>query len=131
MLTMLESLNYSFRNPKNIFWVIYRIKQLRNYKKDHGVLRGPQLDKQRWRARFGILRVNANPKSLWHPHLSKQELWRLRYDDTTVTLSRVCHHRLCLVSGLVTSYCVVTFYTNRKLSLSHKPTEQLNLFEIN
>ena len=55
---MLESLNYSFRNPKNIIWVIYRIKQLRNYKKKkHGVLRGPQLDKQRWRARLGILRV--------------------------------------------------------------------------
>jgi len=33
MLTMLESLNYSFRNPENIIWVIYRIKQLRNYKK--------------------------------------------------------------------------------------------------
>jgi len=33
MVTMLESLNYSFRNPKNIIWVIYRIKQLRNYKK--------------------------------------------------------------------------------------------------
>ena len=30
---MLESLNYSFRNPKNIIWVIYHIKQLRNYKK--------------------------------------------------------------------------------------------------
>jgi len=30
---MLESLNYSFRNSKNIIWVIYRIKQLRNYKK--------------------------------------------------------------------------------------------------
>jgi len=55
---MLESLNYSFRNPKNIVWVIYRIKQLRNYKKKHGVLRGPQLGKQRWRARLGILRVN-------------------------------------------------------------------------
>jgi len=36
MLTMLESLNYSFRNPKNIIWVIYRIKQLRNYKKTMG-----------------------------------------------------------------------------------------------
>jgi hypothetical protein len=33
MLTMHESLNYSFRNPKNLIWVIYRIKQLRNYKK--------------------------------------------------------------------------------------------------
>jgi len=27
MLTVLESLNYSFRNPKNIIWAIYRIKQ--------------------------------------------------------------------------------------------------------
>jgi len=53
-----ESLNYSFRNKKNVIWVIYRIKQLRN-KKNHGVLRGPQLGKQRWRARLGILRVNG------------------------------------------------------------------------
>ena len=30
---MLESLNYSFRNPQNIILVIYRIKELRNYKK--------------------------------------------------------------------------------------------------
>jgi len=47
---MLESLNYSFRKAKNIIGVIYRIKQLRNYKKkkkNHGVLRGPQLGKQR------------------------------------------------------------------------------------
>jgi len=58
---MLESLNYSFRNPKNIIWVIYHIKQLRNYKKkNHGVLRGPQLDKQRWRARLGTLRVKQH-----------------------------------------------------------------------
>ena len=27
--------------------------------KNHGVLRGPQLDKQRWRARLGILRDKA------------------------------------------------------------------------
>ena len=45
---------------KNIIWVIYRIKQLRNYKKkNHGVLRGTQLGKQRWRARLGVLRVNV------------------------------------------------------------------------
>ena len=61
---MLESLNYSFRNPKNIIWVIYRIKQLRNYKRNHGVLRGTQLDKQRWRARLGILRVKVQIKYL-------------------------------------------------------------------
>ena len=60
---MLESLNYSFRNPKNIIWVIYRIKQLRNYKKKPRVLRGPQLGKQRWRARLVILRVKISVKN--------------------------------------------------------------------
>ena len=59
---MLESLNYSFRNTKNIIWVICRIKQLRNYKKKHGVLQGPRLDKQCWRARLGMLRVKNNFK---------------------------------------------------------------------
>ena len=43
MLTMLESLNYSFRNPKNLIWVIYRIKQLRNYKKTMGSSEDPSL----------------------------------------------------------------------------------------
>jgi len=45
MLTMLESLNYSFRNPKTIIWVIYRIKQLRNYnkKKTVGSSKDPSL----------------------------------------------------------------------------------------
>jgi hypothetical protein len=58
MLTVLESLNYSLRKPKNIIWVIYPIKQLRNYKKKTmGVLRGTQFDKQRWRPGLGILRV--------------------------------------------------------------------------
>ena len=40
---MLESLNYSFRNPKNIIWVIYRIKQLRNYKKTQVFSEDPSL----------------------------------------------------------------------------------------
>ena len=40
---MLESLNYSFRKPKNIIWVIYRIKQLRNYKKTMGSSEDPSL----------------------------------------------------------------------------------------
>ena len=31
---------------------------MRNYKKNHGVLRGPQLGKQRCLPRLGILRVN-------------------------------------------------------------------------
>ena len=45
MLTMLESLNYSFINPpKNMIWLIYRIKQLRNYKKTIGSSEDPSLE---------------------------------------------------------------------------------------
>ena len=40
---MLEPLNYSFRNPKNIIWVIYSIKQLRNYTKTMGSSEDPSL----------------------------------------------------------------------------------------
>jgi hypothetical protein len=40
---MLESLDYIFRNPKNIIWVIYRIKQLRYYKKTMGSSEDPSL----------------------------------------------------------------------------------------
>ena len=40
---MLESLDYSFRNPKNKIWVIYRIKQLRKYKKTIGSSEDPSL----------------------------------------------------------------------------------------
>ena len=57
---MLESLNYSFRNPKkhNLSYLPHQtVEKLQ--KKNHGVLRGPQLGKQRWRPRLGILRVNV------------------------------------------------------------------------
>ena len=59
MLTMLESLNYSFRNPKehNLSNLLHQTVE--KLQKNHGVLRGPQLDKQRSRARLGILRVNV------------------------------------------------------------------------
>ena len=40
---MLESLNYSFKTPKNIILVIYRIKQLRNYNKTMGSSEDPSL----------------------------------------------------------------------------------------
>jgi hypothetical protein len=43
ILTMLESLNYGFRNPKNVIRVIYCIKQLRNYKKTMGSSEDPSL----------------------------------------------------------------------------------------
>ena len=40
---MFELLNYSFINSKNIIWVIYRNKQLRNYKKTKGSSEDPSL----------------------------------------------------------------------------------------
>jgi len=57
MLTMLQSLNYSFRNPKKHNLSNLPYQTVEKSQKNHGVLRGPQLDKQRWRARLGILRV--------------------------------------------------------------------------
>ena len=57
---MLESMNYSIRNAKkhNLSNLPHQtVEKLQT--KNHGVLRGPQLDKQRWRARLGILRVNV------------------------------------------------------------------------
>ena len=61
MLTILESLNYSFRNPKkhNLSNLPHQtVEKLQ--KKNHGVLRGPQLGKQHWRARLGTLRVKRS-----------------------------------------------------------------------
>jgi len=47
MLTMLESLNYSFRNRKkhNLSNLLHQTVE--ELQKNHGVLRGPQLGKQR------------------------------------------------------------------------------------
>ena len=48
MLTMIESLNYSFRNPKkhNLSNLLHQtVEKLQ--KKNPGVLQGPQLDKRR------------------------------------------------------------------------------------
>jgi len=60
MLTMLESLNYSFRNPlppkkRNLSNLPHQTVD--KLQKNHGVLRGPLFGKQRWRARLGIFRV--------------------------------------------------------------------------
>ena len=57
---MLESLNYSFRNPPKHNLSNLPHQTVEKLQKKHGVLRGPQLGKQRWRARLGILRVNLN-----------------------------------------------------------------------
>jgi len=46
MLTMLESLNYSFRNPKKHNLSNLPHKTVEKLQKNHGVLRGPQLGKQ-------------------------------------------------------------------------------------
>ena len=56
---MFESLNYSSRNPQKKHNLINLPNQtVEKLQKNLGVLWGPQLDKQRWRARLGILRVN-------------------------------------------------------------------------
>ena len=58
---MLESLNYSFRNPKK-----HNLSNLPHQTvENHGVLRGPQRDNQRWWARLGILRVNVVAALVW------------------------------------------------------------------
>ena len=57
---MLESLNYSFRNPKKRTLSNLPHQTVEKLQENHGVLRGPQLGKQRWRARLGILRVNKS-----------------------------------------------------------------------
>jgi len=57
---MLESLNYSFRNPKKHNLRNLPHQTVEKLQKNHGVLRGTQLGKQCWRARLGILRVKAD-----------------------------------------------------------------------
>jgi len=58
---MLESLNYSFRNPKKHHLSNLPHQTVEKLQKNHGVLRGPQLGKQRWRAKLGVLRVKEKP----------------------------------------------------------------------
>ena len=47
MLTMLKSLNYSFRNPKKHNLSNLPHQTVEKLQKNHGDLRGPQLGKQR------------------------------------------------------------------------------------
>ena len=49
---MLESLNYNFRNPKKHNLSNLPHQTVEKLQKNHGVLRGPQLGKQRWRVRL-------------------------------------------------------------------------------
>jgi len=70
---MLESLNYSFRNPKKHILSNLPHQTVEKLQKNHGALRGPQLGKQRWRARLGKLRVKCT-----HNRLSVRFfLWRI------------------------------------------------------
>ena len=57
---MLESLNYSFRNPKKHNLSNLPHQTVEKLQKNDGVLRGPQRDKQRWRVRLGIWRVKKS-----------------------------------------------------------------------
>jgi hypothetical protein len=75
---MLESLNYSIRNPppkKNLNLSNLPHETVEKLQKNHGVVRGPQLDKQRWRARLGILRLKTSKIDLkgWRP----ERVWLL------------------------------------------------------
>jgi len=56
---MLESLNYSFRNPKKHNLSNLPHQTVEKLQKNLGVLWGPQLGKQRWWARLGILMVKT------------------------------------------------------------------------
>jgi hypothetical protein len=78
--------NYSFRNPKTIIWVICIWKITKKY----GVLRGPQLGKERWWGRLGILRVNTPTITLFHlvSHYCNHPI-------NISTLYHVSHPRLC------------------------------------
>ena len=68
---MLESLNYSFRNPKNNLSNLPHQTVEKLQKKNHGVLWGPQLGKQCWRPRLGILRVKVRKVKNIHVHTMK------------------------------------------------------------
>jgi len=59
---MLESLNYSFRNPKKHNLSNLPHQTVEKLQKNNGVLRRPQLGKERWRARLGILRLKNTRK---------------------------------------------------------------------
>ena len=76
---MLESLNYSFRNPKKHNLSNLPHQTVEKLQKNHGVLRGPQLGKQRWQPRLGILRVKV-----------KRHLKNLRKMKTVISLWVYC-----------------------------------------
>ena len=135
---MLESLNYSFRNPKNIIWVLYRNKQLRNYKKkkNHVVLRGPQLGKQRWRPRIGILRLINNSCS-FHSVLQQNliivffllgysptsEFYMPSFRNTLFHLHRRCKQDTAYEDGIecseTSAYKIQTPWNNLKEIIRH------------
>ena len=81
---MLESLNYSFRNPKKHNLSNLPHQTVEKLQKNHGVLWGPQVGKQRWRARLGILRFRTG-----FP----------RYRGFTITLRHITLSRTPLEKG--------------------------------
>ena len=64
-----------------------------SYDPSFGVLLGPQLDKQRWWARLGILRVNCRHfKTTWRSHLQRTGLKvePLSSPETSITANLHC-----------------------------------------
>ena len=126
MLTMLESLNYSFRNPKTHNLSNLPHQTVEKLQKNHGVLRGTQLDKQRWWARLGILRVNTvyayhliytastcfdniiSPSSeSWHQNSFKIHSTKLGHNKHTQLWYQQCRIVQGVVKNCVRKYSIV------------------------
>ena len=98
---MLESLNYSFRNPKKHNLSNLPHQTVEKLQKNHGVLWGPQLGKQRWRPRLGILRVNV--------------FYTLPF------MARILLHLICISTYIIVIYSHF-LYTNKEEERENRVT---------
>ena len=79
---MLEPLNYSFRNPKKHNLSNLPHQTVEKLQKNHWVLWGPQLGKQRWRPMLGILTVKLVFQNLQSTILADDKLKKQVFVDT-------------------------------------------------
>jgi hypothetical protein len=107
---MHESLNYSFRNPKKHNLSNLPYQTFEKLQKNHGVLRGPQLGKQRWRAKLGILRVKTY-MDLRHWTLGLYSCVQHRYHTALPTQTTTIHNQ-----------CPMVYHKPRSASRSAHPT---------
>jgi hypothetical protein len=145
MLTMHESPNYSFRNPKKHNLSNLPHQTVEKLHKNHGVLRGSQLGKQRWRARLGILRVKYEhfrtlclfhlhrwyfvPSRLWRwNRQSFPKCWHLNYRCRGTTRKKTYDRVgilviIWLANVFVISAFVFDWYCPCSLEFLHSPTK--------